>query len=210
MRHRVLVVGLAVAFSAGVEPATLAVAQEPAPSPLPVASPVTDLAPPGQISAPASDGASGSIPSESAAAAAAPEATAGPAASPAPVAAPAGPAPMRMQHGAKLFIEPSEFGMALSAALLKKRVGVVGLTDREKADFFVQTASTSSKEGGGERVAKVLMFGAFAGSGKRFEATVTITNRDGAIIFAHNSKKENFQSAAENIAKEIGKHLAQR
>jgi hypothetical protein len=43
--------------------------------------------------------------------------------------------------------------------------------------------------------------------GKHFEATVTITNRDGAIVFAHNSKKENFQSAAQNIAGEIKKHI---
>lgn len=120
---------------------------------------------------------------------------------------PAVPALTRMQRGAKLFIEPTEFGMALSAALLKKQAPVVAVTDREKADFFVNTSSNERIEKGGERIAKALVFGLFMGSGRHFSATVTITNRDGAVIFGHNSKKENFQSAAENIAKEIKKHI---
>jgi hypothetical protein len=119
---------------------------------------------------------------------------------------PANPAPTRLSVGAKLFIDSSdEFGMALSAAILKKKVPVISTTDRAKADFFVSTTSNSTKEGSGTRVAKILMFGAFAGSGNRFDATVTVTNRDGAVVFAHNSKKENFQSAAENIAKMLKK-----
>lgn len=117
---------------------------------------------------------------------------------------------MKVGRGARLFIEPSEFGMAVSAAILKKKVPVVVVTDREKADFTVQTTSTATTEKGGERVAKILMFGAFAGSGRRFEGTVTIANLDGAIVFAHNSKKENFQSAAENVAKNLNKHILGR
>lgn len=124
-----------------------------------------------------------------------------------PILQPAEPAPTRVQRDARLFIEPSEFGMALSAAILKKKVPVVAVTDRDKADFFVQTTSNATKEGTGERVAKILVFGGFAGSGKHFDASVTVANRDGAIVFAHNSKKENFQSAAENIAKELKKHV---
>ena len=119
----------------------------------------------------------------------------------------ASPAPMRVGRGARVFVEPTEFGMAVSAAFLKKKVPVVVVTDRDKADFFVQTTSTSTSEKTGERVAKILMFGAFAGSGRRFEGTVTMANRDGAIVFAHNSKKENFQSAAENVAKNLNKHI---
>jgi hypothetical protein len=113
----------------------------------------------------------------------------------------------RMPAGAKLFIENSDFGMALSAAILKKHVPVTVLTDSSKADFYVRTASSATKEGGAERVAKVLAFGMGAGSGKHFDATVTISNKDGAIVFAHNSKKENFQSAAQNIAGEIKKSI---
>jgi hypothetical protein len=117
------------------------------------------------------------------------------------------PAPTRITYGARLYVEEGEFGMALSAALLKKKVPVVVLRDRDKADFFVETTSASKKEGAGERVAKILAFGVFAGSGKSFDATVSITNRDGAVVFAHNSKKENFQSAAENVAKNLKKYI---
>jgi hypothetical protein len=115
---------------------------------------------------------------------------------------------MRVWRNAKLYIESSDFGMAVSAALLKKKVPVVVVTDKANADFSVQTTAVATKEGGGERVAKILMFGAFAGSGRRFEGTVTIINRDGAVVFAHNSKKENFQGAAENVAKNLNKHIA--
>ena len=45
------------------------------------------------------------------------------------------------------------------------------------------------------------------GSGRHFSATVTITNRDGAIVFAHNSKKENFQDAAQNVANKLKQHI---
>jgi len=120
---------------------------------------------------------------------------------------PAPPAPTRVAPGARLYVEPTEFGMAFSAAILKKHVPVTSVTDKEKADFFVTTTSSSTQEKGAERVTKLLLFGGFAGSGKHFDATVSITNRDGAVVFAHNSKKSNFQSAAENVAGELKKNI---
>jgi hypothetical protein len=116
-------------------------------------------------------------------------------------------APMRIPVQGRLFVPSTEFGMALSAAILRKHVPVSAVNDSTKASFFLQSSSVSSKESGGERVAKIFAFGAFAGSGKHFDASVTITNRDGSVVFAHNSKKGNFQSAAENIANEIKKHI---
>lgn len=117
-------------------------------------------------------------------------------------------APMRVNRGARLYVDPAdEFGMAFSAAILKKKVPVVCVNDKDKADFFVQSTTKATKEGTGERVAKVLVFGAWAGSGRHFEGTVAVVNRDGATVFAHNSKKENFQSAAENMAKNLKKHI---
>jgi hypothetical protein len=122
---------------------------------------------------------------------------------PTPAATPA-PAPMRIGPGSRLFVESTQFGMALSAAILKKKVPVVAVTDRSKADFFVQTVSDEKRAKSGEKIVRFLFTG---GSGDRFNATVTIVNSDGAIVFAHNSKKENFQSAAENIAKNLKKHI---
>lgn len=112
-------------------------------------------------------------------------------------------APTHIPPAARLYVPSDEFGMALCAAILKKHVPIVAMTDSLKSDFFVRTVSHSTKEGGAERIAKILVFGGWAGSGKQFNATVTITNRDGAVVFGHNSKKENFQSAAENVAKRL-------
>lgn len=119
-------------------------------------------------------------------------------------------APMRVTRDAALFVEQTDFGKALTAAFLKKKVPVVVLTSADKADFTIATTSSATREGQGERVAKVLALGMFAGSGQKFEATATVTNRYGAIVFAHNSKKGNFQSAAENIANELKKHIEQK
>ncbi len=68
-------------------------------------------------------------------------------------------------RGARLFIDRDPFGMALPAAILKKQVPVVAVTDTETAAFVVDTTSSETKEGQGERVAKVLAFGWGAGTG---------------------------------------------
>lgn len=109
--------------------------------------------------------------------------------------------------GAFLYVEPTDFGQALSAAILKKRVPVQITTDREKASYFLASASEAKTEGQGERIAKVVMLGAWAGSGKSFNASVSITNVEGTVLFAYNSKKSNFQSAAEGVAKNLKNHI---
>lgn len=113
----------------------------------------------------------------------------------------------RIPRDAVLYIEPTDFGQALSAAILKKKVPVRVTTDREKASYFLASSSEASKESSGERVAKVLVFGGFAGSGKSFEASVTITDVQSSVLFAYNTKKGNFQSAAEGVAKNLKKHV---
>jgi hypothetical protein len=56
-------------------------------------------------------------------------------------------------------------------------------------------------------VAKVLAFGEFAGSGKSYEASVTITDTDGTVRFPHNAKKENARGAAEDVANKFKDYL---
>jgi hypothetical protein len=126
-------------------------------------------------------------------------------ASPAPVATPTSAAPTRIGRGAKIFIEQAGFGMVLSAALMKKHVPVVVVTDRDKADFFLQMTSAEMREGTGERVVKVLAYGWWAGSGRSAEASVSIANRDGAIVWARSTKKDSPQKAAEDIANNLEK-----
>lgn len=117
------------------------------------------------------------------------------------------PAPDHIRPGDKLYVPSDDFGLALSGAILKKKVQVAVVTDSTKADFWLRSTSKSTKEGGAERVAKVLAFGFGAGSGTHFDAAVTIANRDGVIVFAHNSKKGDFQSAAQNVASKLKNHI---
>ena len=121
--------------------------------------------------------------------------------------APVAPAPTRIKPGDMVYIQPGDFGMALTAAILKKKVPVSVVDDSTKADFNIQTTSSETHEKTGVRIVKILALGAGAGSGNHFDATVTAKNRDGVVIFAYNSRKENFQSAAQNVAKNLKKHI---
>ncbi len=103
---------------------------------------------------------------------------------PAPQAQP--PAPTKIRSSARIYIEPDEFGMAFTAAIQRKEVPVVVMTNKEKVDFFVQTIGAETQQSTATKVTKIIMFGS---SGDRFDATVTITNRDGAVVFARMSKR---------------------
>jgi hypothetical protein len=122
----------------------------------------------------------------------------------------AGAQALRVPANATVFIEESEFGQALSAAIIKKKVPVLVSTNREKAEFVITETSNATKEGTGERVAKVLAFGVFAGSGKTYEASVTVTNPDGVIVFAHNAKKGDIRGAAEDVANKLKDHITKK
>jgi len=113
----------------------------------------------------------------------------------------------RIPRDAVLYIEPTDFGQALAAAILKKQVPIRLTTDRAQASYVLASTSEVSKEGQGERVAKILVSGGLVGSGNSFQASVTITDLQSAVLFAYSSKKSNFQSAAEGVAKNLKKHI---
>jgi len=116
------------------------------------------------------------------------------------------PAP-KIDPNSMVFVESSEFGQALSAAMLKKKVPLLVTTNREQAKLFIEETSKADKEGAAERVTKVLAFGAFAGSGKSYEASVTLTNTDGIVLWAHNAKKSDVRRAAEDVAERLEEHM---
>ena len=58
-----------------------------------------------------------------------------------------------------------------------------------------------------ERVAKVLVLGWGAGSGKSRETSIVVTDTNGTVLFAYNTNKGNFQSAAEGVAKNLKNHI---
>jgi len=114
-----------------------------------------------------------------------------------------------------VYIEPSEtvdassakdkadlvdFSAAISAALIKKKVPVMVVTDPNLADWTIRSVSAQKEDSTGTKVAK-LAFGSWSGFTK-FEGTFqVIDNKSTAILYAYNVKKGNFQSAAEAFAK---------
>ena len=91
-----------------------------------------------------------------------------------------------------------DFGLAISAALIKKDVPVLVVTDRTKSDWTIRSVSTMKEQTTG----RAIVSGLFGGGGDKFQGTFqVIDNETTAILFAYNVKKNNFQSAAEAFAK---------
>ena len=93
-----------------------------------------------------------------------------------------------------------DFGAAIAAALLKKEVPVVVVTDLSKAQWTIKSISSQREDTTGTKVAK-LAFGGIGGFTK-FEGTIqVIDNETSGVLYAYSVKKGNFQSAAEAFAK---------
>lgn len=95
-----------------------------------------------------------------------------------------------------------DFGTALGAALVKKGVPVVVVTDVTKSQWTIKSASSQKEDSTGTKVTKLALCGLFCGGFTKFEGTIqVIDNESTAVLFAYNVKKGNFQSAAEAFAK---------
>jgi len=93
-----------------------------------------------------------------------------------------------------------DFGSALAAAILKKEVPVLVVTDRGKSQWTIKSVSSQKEDTTGTKVAK-LAFG-FGGGFTKFEGTIQVVdNETSGVLYAYNVKKGNFQSAAEAFAK---------
>ncbi len=93
-----------------------------------------------------------------------------------------------------------DFGSALAAALMKKQVPVLVVTDQAKATHTIKSASSQKEDGTGTKIAKMALFG--SSNFTQFEGTVQVIDLESsAVVFAYNVKKGNFQSAAEAFAK---------
>lgn len=100
-----------------------------------------------------------------------------------------------------------DFGMAITAALLKKKVPVSVVTDIEKANYVIQHSSTRDEDSSGVKIAKRI-FSPFGGGGVKFEGTFRVVSQEStAVVFSYNVKKGNFQSAAEAFAKHFKNHI---
>jgi len=129
----------------------------------------------------------------------------------------------RVPANAKFFIEGSEtmdasnsknkakygdFTLAITAALAKKKVPVVVVTDVDRADYIIRHTSSAKEDSTGTKIAKIAIMGGLWGSSK-FEASIMVIDKAStAVVYSYNVKKGNFQSAAESFAKNLNNNIA--
>jgi len=103
--------------------------------------------------------------------------------------------------GSKLFIEPMDgFETYLSAAILKKKVPVMVVDDRSKADFVVTGGSHVDKAGWAKTI--------FISPNPHAEASIAIKDaHSGNLVFAYNVDKANAVRANQSTAEACAKHL---
>ncbi|MEP7309603.1 MAG: hypothetical protein ABJA98_29195 [Acidobacteriota bacterium] len=105
-----------------------------------------------------------------------------------------------------------DFGSAVAAAITKKEVPVVIVTDQSKAQWVIRHASSQKEDSTGTKVAKLAFGSPFGGGFTKFEGTVQVIDiESSAVLYAYSVKKGNFQSAAEAFAKHLkGDYLEKR
>ena len=108
---------------------------------------------------------------------------------------------MHIVPGSKLFIEPMEgFETYLSAAILKKKVPVMVVDDRSKADFIVTGGSHVDKAGWAKTI--------FVSPLPHAEASIAIKDaHSGNLVFAYNVDKANAARSNQSTAEACAKHL---
>ena len=104
-----------------------------------------------------------------------------------------------------------DFGVAIAAALVKKKVPVMTVTNPDKSQWTITAISSQKEDTTGTKVAKIIFLGPFGGGFTKFEGTFRVTdNESSEVLFAYNVKKNNFQSAAEAFAKHFKNYLKKR
>jgi hypothetical protein len=104
--------------------------------------------------------------------------------------------------GAKVFVAPMDgFESYLIAALNKKRVPLVVVADKEKADFSITGAAESQKAGW----AKILLT---SSAQSREEASINVIElKSGTVVFAYAVNKGNSVHGKQSTAEACAKHL---
>jgi len=112
------------------------------------------------------------------------------------------PAVTRVIAGTTVYIEKMDgFENYLAAAFAKKKVQLVLVTDRDKADYIVSGTSEDKKAGW----AKIVFLGDIHSDA---DASVTLTDKkSSAILFAYSVNKKNTLHGAQTTAEACAKHL---
>ena len=112
----------------------------------------------------------------------------------------------RIPRGAKVFIGPIESGydIYLAAAIHKKQVPVVMVTDREKAEYEMSGVSESEKAGW----AKIVFWG---DTSSKEQASVKLVDlKTGTVVWGYNVNKSSSARGKQSSAESCAKHLKEK
>ena len=112
----------------------------------------------------------------------------------------------RVPRGAKVYIGAVEGGydIYLAAAMHKKEVPIVMVTDRAKADFELSGVSESEKAGW----AKIVFWG---NTSSKEEASVKLVNlKTGTVVWGYNVSKGSSARGKQSSAEACAKHLKEK
>jgi hypothetical protein len=122
----------------------------------------------------------------------------------APAAAKAAPAnaSLRIPSGARIYVAPmGGFESYVVAGILKKKVPVVIVNDRDKADYEIKGSAETEHAGW----AKMLFMGS---QNSNEQASVNVTEiKTGTVVFAYSVNKLNSYKGKQSAGEAIGKHL---
>ena len=109
----------------------------------------------------------------------------------------------KIPRGAKFFIGPigSGYDIYLAAAMQKKEVPIVMVTDRDRADFELSGVTESEKAGW----AKIVFWGNASTSE---QASIKVVNiKTGTVVFGYNVNKGSSARGKQSSAEACAKHL---
>ena len=109
---------------------------------------------------------------------------------------------VKIQSGSKIYVAPmGGFENYVIAGILNKKVSVVLVTEREKADYEIRGSAETEKAGW----AKMLFMGS---QNSNEQASVNVSDtKTGDIVFAYSVHKLNSVHGKQSAGEAIGKHL---
>jgi len=109
---------------------------------------------------------------------------------------------VKIQSGSKIYVAPmGGFENYVIAGIVNKKVPVVLVTEREKADYEIRGSAETEKAGW----AKMLFMGS---QNSTEEASINVADvRTGDIVFAYSVHKLNSVHGKQSAGEAIGKHL---
>ena len=113
---------------------------------------------------------------------------------------------MRIPARSRLYVAPIDGGydIYLSAAIHKKQVPLIIVTDRSKADFELSGVTESEKAGW----AKMLFLGS---TSTAEQASIKVINlKTATIVFAYNVNKSNSARGKQSSSESCAKHLKEK